>query len=219
MRVLLIGGGHSAYFAANSIRGIDPDGKLIIIEFTSEKVEVLSKTFPFAEVVQQEIDGVESYIRSNASILDAVIAATESDSLNLRYCKTARENAVPLIIAILNNPMNEGIFAKEGVRHIINPYGIIPVELSEILGSATNIIYKTPSGSVMVASLRIEGESELQKIRGKLRGSEDVSALLVSSSGEIKSSIEEADARGRLYLMGSEEKLRKILGSFRGRRR
>ena len=219
MRVLLIGGGHSAYFAANSIRGIDPDGKLIIIEFTSEKVEVLSKTFPFAEVVQQEIDGVESYIRSNASILDAVIAATESDSLNLRYCKTARENAVPLIIAILNNPMNEGIFAKEGVRHIINPYGIIPVELSEILGSATNIIYKTPSGSVMVASLRIEGEDELQKIRGKLRGSEHVSTLLVSSSGEIKSSIEEADARGRLYLMGSEEKLRKILGSFRGRRR
>ena len=219
MRVLLIGGGHSAYFAANSIKEIDPDGKLIIIEFTSEKVEVLSKTFPFAEVVQQEIDGVESYIKSNASILDAVIAATESDSLNLRYCRVARENAIPLIIAILNNPMNKEIFLKEGVRYIINPYGIIPVELSEILGSATNIIYKIPSGSVMMASLKVENEDELRKLRRKLRGSDDVSALLVSTSGEIKSSIEEADMRGRLYLMGSEEKLKKILDSFRRRKK
>ena len=211
MRVLLIGGGHSAYFAANAIKEIDPTGKLIIIEFTSEKVEVLSKTFPFAEVLHQEIDEVESYIKTNASILDALIAATESDSLNLRYCKVGRENAIPLIIAILNNPLNYEIFAKEGIRYIINPYSFIPVELSEILGSATNIIYKLPAGGVMLASIKIESEEHMHKLRKELDKSNDISMIFVSRSGEIKNSLSELDLGGRLYLLGSEKKIKNIL--------
>lgn len=132
MRTLVIGGGHSAYFAANAIREMDPKGKLIIIEFTSEKVDVLSKMFPFAELIHREIDEVEEYIRGNGSILDAVITATESDSLNLRYCKVAKENAIPLTISIVNNPLNSEIFLNEGITYIINPYKLIPMELSEI---------------------------------------------------------------------------------------
>ncbi|MEM4647500.1 MAG: NAD-binding protein, partial [Candidatus Nezhaarchaeales archaeon] len=115
MRVLLIGGGHSAYFAAETIRKIDLSGKLIIVEFTSEKVYVLSKLFPFAEMIQLDIDEVEGYIRANGRILDAVVAATESDSLNLRYCKVAKESNIPLVITIINNPLNAEIFLKEGI--------------------------------------------------------------------------------------------------------
>ncbi len=211
MRTLLIGGGHSAYFAANAIREIDPDGKLIIIEFTSEKVEVLSKTFPFAEVILQEIDEVEDYIKVNGGIVDAVIAATESDSLNLRYCKIARESAIPLAISILNNPLNREIFLKEGITYLINPYSLIPIELSEILCAPMNIFYRSPKYNLVIASIRISDERLLLELRKAINQSGDISAIFVSQSGEITTSLNEADLGGKLYLMGSRENIDKIL--------
>ena len=211
MRTLIIGGGHSAYFAANAIKEIDPEGKLIMIEFTTEKVNVLSKTFPFAEVILQEIDGVEEYIKNNGSILDAVVAATESDSLNLRYCKVAKESAIPLTISILNNPLNREIFLKEGITYIIDPYSVIPVELSEILGSPMNIIYKSPKDRILVTSIRLSEEKLLQKLRKELSRSLEISAIFVSQSGEITNTLRDIDLGGRVYLIGAQEKLEKIL--------
>ncbi|MEM4425768.1 MAG: NAD-binding protein, partial [Candidatus Nezhaarchaeales archaeon] len=155
MRVLLIGGGHSAYFAAETIRKIDLSGKLIIVEFTSEKVYVLSKLFPFAEMIQLDIDEVEGYIRANGRILDAVVAATESDSLNLRYCKVAKESNIPLVITIINNPLNAEIFLKEGITFIVNPYKMIPIELSEILDAKVNILYSFHRTGVQVVSIKV----------------------------------------------------------------
>jgi len=211
LRTLIIGGGHSAYFAANAIKEIDPEGKLIMIEFTTEKVNVLSKTFPFAEVILQEIDGVEEYIKNNGSILDAVVAATESDSLNLRYCKVAKESAIPLTISILNNPLNREIFLKEGITYIIDPYSVIPVELSEILGSPMNIIYKSPKDRILVTSIRLSEEKLLQKLRKELSRSLEISAIFVSQSGEITNTLRDIDLGGRVYLIGAQEKLEKIL--------
>lgn len=211
MRTLIIGGGHSAYFAANAIKEIDPEGKLIMIEFTTEKVNVLSKTFPFAEVILQEIDGVEEYIKNNGSILDAVVAATESDSLNLRYCKVAKESAIPLTISILNNPLNREIFLKEGITYIIDPYSVIPVELSEILGSPMNIIYKSPKNRILITSIRLSEEKLLQKLRKELSRSLETSAIFVSQSGEITNTLKDIDLGGRVYLIGAQEKLEKIL--------
>jgi len=211
LRTLIIGGGHSAYFAANAIKEIDPEGKLIMIEFTTEKVNVLSKTFPFAEVILQEIDGVEEYIKNNGSILDAVVAATESDSLNLRYCKVAKESAIPLTISILNNPLNREIFLKEGITYIIDPYSVIPVELSEILGSPMNIIYKSPKDRILITSIRLSEEKLLQKLRKELSRSLEISAIFVSQSGEITNTFRDIDLGGRVYLIGAQEKLEKIL--------
>jgi len=211
LRTLIIGGGHSAYFAANAIKEIDPEGKLIMIEFTTEKVNVLSKTFPFAEVILQEIDGVEEYIKNNGSILDAVVAATESDSLNLRYCKVAKESAIPLTISILNNPLNREIFLKEGITYIIDPYSVIPVELSEILGSPMNIIYKSPKDRILITSIRLSEEKLLQKLRKELSRSLEISAIFVSQSGEITNTLRDIDLGGRVYLIGAQEKLEKIL--------
>jgi Trk K+ transport system NAD-binding subunit len=211
LRTLLIGGGHSAYFVANSLREIDPQGKLIIIEFTSEKVDALSKTFPYAEVIRQEIDGVEDYIRVNWNILDAVITATESDSLNLRYCKVAKESTIPLAISIINNPLNSAIFLDEGIAHIINPYSLIPVELSEILGAGINVLFKSKRTRVLAISIKISNERLLLELMRELSRSRDASAIFVSPSGEITTSIEEAGLGGIGYLIGSEERIGKFL--------
>ncbi|MEM3526313.1 MAG: NAD-binding protein [Candidatus Jordarchaeaceae archaeon] len=211
MRTLLIGGGHSAYFAANAIREIDPNGKFIIIEFTSEKVDVLSKMFPFAELIRLDIDEVEEYIRGNGNILDAVITATESDSLNLRYCKVAKENAIPLTMPIINNPLNTEIFLREGITYIINPYNLIPRELSEILDADTNVLYRFQRTGLLMASIKISNEGFLLKLRREMAQSRDLSAIFVSRSGEMTNSVEEAGLGGRAYIIGSEEKVEKIL--------
>ncbi len=142
MRTLVIGGGHPAYFVINAVKESDPGGKITVIEFTKEKAEVLSKTFPYAEVLSMRIDEVDDYIRSNSVVLDAVIPATESDSLNLRYAKTALESSIHLTITVLNNPLNEEIFRKEGIKYIVNPFSHISSKIKEILGTYhVNIIY------------------------------------------------------------------------------
>lgn len=211
MRTLLIGGGHSAYFAANAIREIDPNGKLIIIEFTSERVDVLSKMFSFAELIQLEIDEVEEYIRGNGSILDAVITATESDSLNLRYCKVAKENAIPLTISVINNPLNTEILLNEGITYIINPYNLIPRELSEIFDAGTNVLYKFQGTEISMASIKISDEQFLLQLRREMAHSRDLSAIFVSRSGEITNSVEEVGLGGRAYIIGSEKTVEKVL--------
>lgn len=211
MRVLLIGGGHSAYFAARAIREIDPDGHLVIIEFTREKVEMLSRTFPSAEVLFQEIDRVEDYIKENSELLDAVIAATESDSLNLRYCRVARENAVPITVGILNNPLNYEIFKKEKINYIIDPYRVITIQLFEILGAPVNVIFSSLVNNLEIASVRILNEKLLHELRSALDKHDDVIAAFVSRTGEIGSSPSSVSLGGSAYIMGPREKIEKLL--------
>ncbi|MEM4468470.1 MAG: NAD-binding protein [Candidatus Nezhaarchaeales archaeon] len=216
MRVLLIGGGHSAYFAAETIRKIDLSGKLIIVEFTSEKVYVLSKLFPFAEIIQLDIDEVEGYIRANGRILDAVVAATESDSLNLRYCKVAKESNIPLVITIINNPLNAEIFLKEGITFIVNPYKMIPIELSEILDAKVNILYSFHRTGVQVVSIKVGDRRLLSQLKKEMAKNRDLTALFVSPVGEITNSIDEVDVGWRAYVVGYEEKVKRLLRIVEG---
>ncbi|MDH5816673.1 MAG: NAD-binding protein [Candidatus Nezhaarchaeota archaeon] len=216
MRVLLIGGGHSAYFAAETIRKIDLSGKLIIVEFTSEKVYVLSKLFPFAEMIQLDIDEVEGYIRANGRILDAVVAATESDSLNLRYCKVAKESNIPLVITIINNPLNAEIFLKEGITFIVNPYKMIPIELSEILDAKVNILYSFHRTGVQVVSIKVGDRRLLSQLKKEMAKNRDLTALFVSPVGEITNSIDEVDVGWRAYVVGYEEKVKRLLRIVEG---
>ena len=211
MRVLTIGGGHPAYFVINTIREIDPSGKLIAIEFTREKAEVLSKTFPFAEVLVKSIDEVERYIRENSMLLDAVIAATESDALNLRYSKAARAHAIPISAAVLNNPLNAEIFAKEGIRYLINPFASIPTRIKDILNVfETNIIHESSSSELMVCAIKMKGEGDLRKARRYLT-EENIVYVYVAVDGTIETSLERFEIGGTLYLMGRKEQVKSLL--------
>lgn len=213
----MIGGGsHSAYFAINAIREIDPYGKLVVIEFTSEKVDVLSRMFPFAELIRLEVDDVESYIRSNSSIIDVVIAATESDALNLRYCKLSKENAIPIIVSIINNPLNAKIFISEGITYIINPYDFISKELAEILDADVNIPHRFHRTEVLLASIKISKDTLLSHLKRELNRSHNMSAIFVSKTGEVTNSIDKAGLGWRMYLIGARRSVEQVLKNIRG---
>ena len=217
MRTLIIGGGHPAYFVINAVKESDPGGKITIIEFTKEKAEVLSKTFPYAEVLSMNINGVEDYIRSNSVLLDAVISATESDSLNLRYARTALRNSIPITITVLNNPLNEEIFRKEGIRYIVNPFSHIASKVKEILGTYTvNIIYEFSRRNLLICGLRIQDSQTLNKLLNNLP-IEGVASVFVAVDGSIEPDAERLSVGGTLYLMGERDKIKKLLKSVRGR--
>lgn len=214
MRTLLIGGGHAAYFAINTLREIDSGGKLIVIDFTREKAEVLSKTFPDIEVIVKGVDEAEQYIRENRVLLDAVIAATESDALNLRYSKISLKNAIPIVIAILNNPLNANLFKKEGIRFIVDPYSSISSKLREIIGVyEVNLIYEHPSDSLSIISVRIEDERKLKWVRENLPKSR-VASIYLNVDGSLETKIDKLDVGGTLYLIGEREELRKFLSKI-----
>lgn len=167
MRSIVVGGGHLAYFAVTALREIDPKGRIIIIEFTFEKVEMLKKTFPYAEAVLSSIDKVEKYIAENRSLIDVLVSATDSDALNLRYAKHSIKNNVPIVIAILNNPLNESIFAKENIKYVINPYKTITSKIKEIVNKfRVNVIYEFSMIDAGIYAFKIEDAKILQKIQG-----------------------------------------------------
>jgi len=216
LRTVLIGGGsHSAYFAINAVREIDPYGRLVVIEFTSEKVDVLSRMFPFAELIRLDIDEVDSYVRSNSSIIDVVITATESDALNLRYCKMSKENAIPIIISIINNPLNAKIFADEGITYVINPYDFIHRELAEILEADVNILYRFHKTDILLASIKISKDALLHYLRKEIGKSHDLSAIFVSKTGEVTNSIDKVGLGWKAYLIGTRLTVEQILKNVR----
>ncbi|MEM3544849.1 MAG: NAD-binding protein [Nitrososphaerota archaeon] len=166
MRSVVIGGGHLAYFAVTTLREIDSKGRIVIIEFTSEKIEMLKKTFPYAEAIQQSVDKVEEYIVKNRSLIDILISATDSDALNLRYAKHSVRNEIPIVIAVLNNPLNEPIFRRENIKYLINPYKTITSKVKEIVNKfLANTIYEFSRINGGIYALKIEDARILRKVR------------------------------------------------------
>ena len=167
MRSVVIGGGHLAYFAIMALREMDPSGKIVVIEFTSEKVDMLKKTFPSTEAVLSSIEGVEDYISKSRFLIDVLVVATDSDALNLRYAKHSIKNDVPIVIAILNNPLNEPIFARENVRYVINPYKTITSKIKEIVGKFdVNVVYEFSKIDGGIYAIKVENAKTLKRVRG-----------------------------------------------------
>ena len=166
MRSVVIGGGHLAYFVIMALREMDPSGRIVVIEFTSEKVEMLKKTFPFVEAVLSSIEEVEDYISKNRFLIDTLVAATDSDALNLRYAKYSIKSDVPIVIAILNNPLNEPIFARENVRYVINPYKTITSKIKEIVGKFdVNVVYEFSKIDGGIYAIKVEDAKTLRRVR------------------------------------------------------
>lgn len=166
MRSVVIGGGHLAYFTVTALREIDPKGRIIIIDFTLEKIDVLKKTFPYAEAVHQNVDQVEDYIVKNRSLIDVLVSATDSDALNLRYAKHSVMNEIPVVIAVLNNPLNEPIFLRENIKYIINPYKTITSKVKEIVNEfLVNTIYEFSRINGGIYALKIKNAKNLHKVQ------------------------------------------------------
>ena len=216
MRSVVIGGGHLAYFAVTTLREIDPKGRIIIVEFTSEKIEMLKKTFPYVETELSSVDKVEEYITQNRSLIDVLISATDSDALNLRYAKHSIKNGVPIVITILNNPLNEPIFLKENVKYIINPYKTITSKIKEIINKfRVNIIYEFSKINAGIYALKIEDAKTLRKVQSFILKN-DPPFFIISIDDKVRAgSIENIQVGDIVYISCLDKDIRSILGKIK----
>jgi len=136
VRSVIVGGGHAAYFAITTLREIDFPGEITIIETTIEKAEVAKKQFPFAEVLNLEIDEIGEFLTVDRKEIDVLVTCTGSDALNLRLAKQAKEAGIPKVISVVNNPLNEVHFKKAGIDLIIDPFSLIETKLKELFSNA-----------------------------------------------------------------------------------
>ena len=207
MRALVIGGGHSAFFVVNTLKEIDPNGEIVIVETTIEKAGMAQKQFPFAEVLSLEIDEILNYVKGVKNNVDVLVVCTGSDALNLRIARAAVEAGVHRVISVINNPLNEPYFKKARVRLLIDPYSIIETKLKELLGVGLPVkIYEGLEKRVALYSIIVP-----KKIKIELEREPHSVYLLAKSKTKITAEfgmdLEKGDV---LYIFGEAHEARNI---------
>jgi trk system potassium uptake protein TrkA len=123
MYVIVIGGGEVGHYLCKQLLG------------EGHEVVVIEKDTRMCERIEEELgdiclhgDASEITILKKAGITraDMVIAVTGEDEDNLAACQVAKQKfKVPRVIARINTPRNEKIFAKLGVERTVDAVELI----------------------------------------------------------------------------------------------
>jgi trk system potassium uptake protein TrkA len=123
MYVIVIGGGEVGHYLCKQLLG------------EGHEVVVIEKDTKMCERIEEELgdiclhgDASEITILNKAGITraDMVIAVTGEDEDNLAACQVAKQKfKVPRVIARINTPRNEKIFAKLGVERTVDAVELI----------------------------------------------------------------------------------------------
>jgi trk system potassium uptake protein TrkA len=135
---IIVGGGKIGYYLARSL--INRDYEVLLMEKDGGASHTLSADL--GDVVMQG-DGCEPTVlqEAGAERADLVVAATGDDADNLVVCQMASHCfGVPRIIARVNNPDNEALFEKLGVRERINGTSAILNLIGQKVGRASVVL-------------------------------------------------------------------------------
>jgi Trk K+ transport system NAD-binding subunit len=203
---------HAGYLTVRAMREIDPNGKLIVVEATAEKLEVAKKQFPWAEVLRQGIDESIKYLTENSEVIDVVIACSDSDAVNYRFCKAAIEVGIPLVIPVLNNPLNKPLFQRGGIKTVIDPFSTIELRLHEILKPSGIIpLYESLNGKIVLFAYRSLVTFKPKTLK------KGAAAILASKINGSATRRPRSVGKGEtLYVLGEKETVKKYLESAQG---
>ena len=205
---------HTGGLAVAALREADPEGKLIIVEPSVEKSGAAKKQFPWAEVLKKNVDEFIEYLKENAQLIDVFVACSDSDAVNYRFCKTALDMGVPMVIPVLNNPLNRELFQRSGVSIIVNPYASIKPKLLEALKAGGEIpLYESLNSQVVLQAYKPTSRVKLEVSEG------EVCLLAVKADGSAVSRVKEIDRNEMLYVLGVSDAVRRCLESVRAARR
>jgi len=123
MYVIIIGGGGVGYYLARGL--LDNGHEILIIEKDHKRCERMEDELGSVSLCG---DGCEVAVLAKAGIAraDMFIAVTDEDDDNLAACQIAKQKFnVPQVIAKINNPKNEHIFAKLGIEHTVDGVALV----------------------------------------------------------------------------------------------
>jgi len=123
MYVIVIGGGEVGYYLCKQL--LEEGHEVVVIEKDAKMCEHIGEEL--GDICLHG-DASEITILNKAGITraDMVIAVTGEDEDNLAACQVAKQKfKVPRVIARINTPRNEKIFAKLGVERTVDAVGLI----------------------------------------------------------------------------------------------
>ena len=123
MYVIVIGGGEVGHYLCKQLLG--EGHEVVVIEKDTRKCEHIEEEL--GDICLHG-DASEITILNKAGITraDMVIAVTGEDEDNLAACQVAKQKfKVPRVIARINTPRNEKIFAKLGVERTVDAVELI----------------------------------------------------------------------------------------------
>ena len=207
MRSIVIGGGHAAYFVISTLREVDPDGKITIIETTMEKAGMAEKQFPFAEVINLGIDDIIEYLIGEKREIDVLVTCTGSDALNFKLANEAVKAGLHRVIAIVINPLNEPHFRRAGVKFLISPFSMIESKLMELLGKGMPVkLYEGLEKRVALYSLIAPKSCKVE-----INGEEGLVHLFTKSHNQIIDKLGERLRKGDIiYIFGDSKRAKRL---------
>jgi trk system potassium uptake protein TrkA len=163
MRIILTGSGIAIYFLAK--RFISKGYQISIITDNEADADYYSRNLK-ALVLLGSVSDIGLLGEAQGKIADIFIGMTQRDQDNLVICLMAREYfQIPHILSVVNDPDNEEIFSKLGVRAVSNSRFLI--ESIESMSSLEDIRQQISlvEGRVIVTEVEVQAEA---KATGKM---------------------------------------------------
>jgi len=123
MYAIIVGAGQVGRYLGRELLGVG--NEVLLIERDHKICEELGAELGSVSLCG---DGCEVSVLAKAGIAraDIFIAVTDEDDDNLAACQIAKQKfGVPQVIAKVNNPKNEHIFAKLGINHTVDRVSLV----------------------------------------------------------------------------------------------
>jgi trk system potassium uptake protein len=157
MKVLIIGGGKPVYFLCRTF--LAKGHRVTVVNRNEDECMQMARRL---KVTVVHGDGSDPNIMEEAGAhgTDAVLAVTPNDQDNLAVCQLAStEYGVPRAVALVNDPDNEAVFQKLGVRAFSTTRTIASmIEQHTALDEVTNLI-PVGEGKVNITEIKLPASS------------------------------------------------------------
>jgi trk system potassium uptake protein TrkA len=158
MRLVIVGGGRLVYFLARALRG--KKHHVTIVSRTREDGARLARSLDALVIAG---DGTDPDVLEEAAVgaADQVLALTEDDHVNLVVCQLARMRfLVPRVLALVNDPDNERVFATLGVPTTFSPIPVLAclIEQRSAFGAIVDLL-PVAEGRVRVSEVVLPAAS------------------------------------------------------------
>jgi trk system potassium uptake protein TrkA len=158
MKVIIVGGDRFVEEFAEIL--IKEKNDVVIIENNDKRAEELATKL---DALVLHGDGTSKEILEDADIkhVDAVVAMSGDDKVNLMVCELAKSYNVPNIIARVNQASNQNIFIELGISKLINTtISVVSLFKKALEKSGTNFLNFTAGDKAEIFEINITDKSD-----------------------------------------------------------
>ena len=154
---------------------------------------------------------------AEAENADAIVAATNDDKANLMICEIAKSLNVPIVVARVNKPGNEGLFLKLGISSIIPVTANAVTAMQTALSDAgERIVGEIGNGKAQIVELVVKENSRAVGFSGSKLGGGRVGAIYRNGAVIIPDKKTEFQAGDVITVIARTEHIPKIQKLVKG---